>query len=173
MTFGDPVRYPDGAPVDPLNPVTWVRWCSAGGQWWLQIDPMLFGLRLHLLRPVQRGDRQEIHGYELSYCLGTNQMATLVVPRVVMLILQQFDESVGLDVIHRTFPEQRTKPMHNDPDCWRALCALAGIPEATELLGEMDPEVRWQVDQDTNSTPAAKAGQPQKGTETDGQEEPS
>jgi hypothetical protein len=139
-----PTPWPDGEPSDQAPGPTCFRWESAGGLWRVQVDPVLFGYRVHVDRgwpldsldaaPIGDGPRHRWPCHEVGYCCGANRLALMLVPRLVMKILEPFDEGARVDEVRRAFPQQHRKPIENDPECWTALCAVAGMPEASDLF---------------------------------------
>ena len=137
MKFKPPIEFPDGR--DGTSSWAAARWESDGGAWRVEIDQVLFGYRLHVWRrddlppPFASGAWSS---YLLDYCMGTSQTAILLLPPMVMRVLQPHDERPDLPFaqdpvvafVQKTFPAQRRKPLNNDPECWAALCALAGVP---------------------------------------------
>lgn len=133
----DPEQWPDGRPsIDNPGP-TALRWQSSGGLWRVQVDPVIFGWRVHVARryPLHSIDATPIPGmrpmdwpsYEVVYCCGDNRMATTLVPKMVMRALEAFNEDAQLDRVRGAFPVQSKKPIENDRRCWLALAAAAGL----------------------------------------------
>ena len=115
---------------EPGNPYSVARWQSAGGRWRIHLDGVLFGVRCHLLHDSSSEDGRgggAWRWYDVIYCCGADKLSQLVTPRLLMQILGPIDEDAPLDQVKKLFPEQRIKPLYNDPECWAALCTAAGI----------------------------------------------
>lgn len=140
----DPQTWPDGPITLEDQSRTALRWESEGGLWRVQLDPMLFGWRCHVLRRVRRDsiDATPIPGmeplewpsHEVVYCCGPNRMATLIVPRLVVRILESFHEHTPLDRVRAAFPTQTVKPIDQDRRCLLALAAAAGVAKGARGL---------------------------------------
>jgi hypothetical protein len=127
MTFGEPTLNP------PDTELCLVRWTSQpAGLWRLELNRVIFGIRCTLSHKSDEMPDGTWAFYHVTYCCGLNRLAMILLPGVVRKILEPLDERVMPGDVK--LPEQRVKPMHNDPDCWLALCELAGVASRAEDL---------------------------------------
>jgi len=110
-----------------VKPETWpdnwnlYLWESENGRWQVRVDRVLYGARVHV--GLAAGLT-----FITDYCAGNNPAWILALFHVVRLIVQQYPESIDFYELEGIgWPLQRCKPMFNDPDCWRQLCAMVHV----------------------------------------------
>src|SRR3954465_6711304 len=116
------------------DPHVLARWDSVPtGRYRVVIVPMIFGLRCNLMHDYGRphGDPHTWLYYEAAYCMGDHRLSFLLVPAVVIKALAGVEEHAVPRRVGDLLPQQRRKPMYNDPDCWRKLCELAGLTDGS------------------------------------------
>ena len=104
--------------ADPDENFSLARFLSDGGRWEIGLRPMLFGVRVSL------GLVGGI-GPAVDYCAGAKLDDQLNILSVVLAVLKKLPEEVNEREIRNSFPQQKIKPMFNDPACWEKLLALA------------------------------------------------
>jgi hypothetical protein len=106
--------------VEPDENFSLLRLVSEGGKWELGLRPMLFGVRVSL-------GRVWAVGLVVDYCAGAKVADQFGVLAVVLDILEHFPEEASERDALGFFPEQRIRPMYNDPECWAKLLALKDV----------------------------------------------
>jgi hypothetical protein len=96
-----------------------LRWVSDAKIWEVQINPVLFGFRVHVCH------RDEPSTYLCDYCAGDQRHWVKAIAMTVIEILSGFEEDAHPRVVESIFPPQQIKPMSCDPVCWGKLCTLA------------------------------------------------
>lgn len=103
---------------NPDNLYNLERWVSDDGLYYIELNQVMFGARVHVCRFDDAVTRYT------EYCAGSDfnwQQYTLF---VVIRIMSQAPNEVDFNY----FPDYLHRPMYRDPKCWAALCELAGLP---------------------------------------------
>jgi hypothetical protein len=110
-----------------------LRFVSEEGKWEGGLIPMLFGVRVRLARIGAFGPA-------IDYCAGADEGDMLTLLAVVLNILKELPEKTTEREMKNYLPEQRIRPMFNDPECWAKLRDLAPEPWAKALTLSRKPE---------------------------------
>jgi hypothetical protein len=95
------------------------RFVSKEGRWELGLRPMLFGVRASL-------GAVGAFGPCVDYCAGAKFEDQVTLLSALLTILENLPEEMTEKEMRNFFPEQRVRPMYNDPECWAKLSTLAG-----------------------------------------------
>lgn len=103
------------------------RKVSEDGKIQIGVHPVIFGFRI-------RAGYVGCMAYELDYCAGADISQVELIYSMVLTILHN-------DIPFKSFPNQNTKPMINDPNCFIKLISLIGdatiIPMKTPKIHDM------------------------------------